>query len=145
MYTGVCEPSQTSQTRIRTELGRNQCSNIAAQGLLGVTQAKQRGRTGVTAPVAFASPYLGFSAAKLVLAPGPNLDFRQQKSLSQAALLLCRAGVLPYRALCGDMSRAVQVPCLWQGPHLLPISPAASAAAAKPAKHDPSWQFRAAL
>lgn len=95
VYTRVCELSQTSQTRIRAELGRNQCSNIATQGLPRVTQAKERGRTGVTAPVAFTSPYLGFSAVKLVLATGPNLDFRQQNSLSQAALLLCRAGALP--------------------------------------------------
>lgn len=143
VYTRVCELSQTSQTRIRAELGRNQCSNIAAQGLLEVTQAKQRGRAGVTAPVAFASPYLGFSAVKLVLAPGSNLDFRQQTSLSQAALLLCRAGAL--LCPCGDMSRAMQVSHLWQGPHLLPISIAASAAASKPAKHDPSWQIGAAL
>lgn len=94
VYTRVCELSQTSQTRIRTELGHNQCSNIATQGLLRVTQVKQQGRTGVTTPVTFASPYLGSSAVKLVLATGPNLDFRQQNSLSQAALLLCMAGIL---------------------------------------------------
>lgn len=137
VYTRVCELSQTSQTRIRTELGHNQCPNIATQGFLRVRQVKQQGRTGVTVPVAFASPYLGFSAVKLLLATGPNLDFRQQNSLSQAALLLCRTGVL----LCphGGMSSAKQVPRLWQSPHLLPISIAAPAAATKTAKHDPSW------
>lgn len=100
VYTRVCELSQTSQTRIRTELGHNQCPNIATQGFLRVRQVKQQGRTGVTVPVAFASPYLGFSAVKLLLATGPNLDFRQQNSLSQAALLLCRTGVLLCPAWC---------------------------------------------
>ena len=147
VYTRVCELSQISQTRILTEPGHNQCSNIATQGFLRERQAKQRGRAGVAVPAAFTSPYLGFSAAKLVLATGPDLDYGQQNSPSQAALLLCRMGVLPCPAWWH-----VPVPCksLASGgvtaasPHLLPISIASSGAATKTAKRDPSWQFGAA-
>lgn len=42
VYTGVCELSQTSQTRIRTEPGDNQCSNIATQGFLRETSKTAR-------------------------------------------------------------------------------------------------------
>lgn len=94
VYTGVCEFSQTSQTRIRTNSGGNQCSNIETQGFLRERDKRNRGRTGVMALVAFTSSYLGFSVMNLVPAPGLNLDNLQESSTSRAALLLCGAGVV---------------------------------------------------
>lgn len=44
VYTGVCEFSQTSQTRIRTNSGGNQCSNIETQGFLRERETKETKR-----------------------------------------------------------------------------------------------------
>lgn len=95
------------------------------------------------APAAFTSLCLGFSAAKLVLPTGPGLGYKQQNNPSQAALLLCRAGVLPCPAWWH-----VQVPCKLSPSalaeslhHLLPVSIASSGAATKAAERDPGRQL----
>lgn len=144
VYTGVCELSQTSQTRIRTEPGRNLCSNIATQGFLRETSGTAR-QSRCRGPCSFHFP---FSAVKLVLATGPDLDYGQQNNPSQAALLLCRTGF----SLCPTWWH-VLVPCksLASGrvaatsPHLVPIPIASSGSAIETAERDPSWRFGAAL
>lgn len=112
MYTGVCELSQTSQTRIRTEPGDNQCSNIATQGFLRETSETVR-QSRCHSPCGFHFPLPWLLSGEA--GAGHRAQFRPQAANQPVtgSLVAMRDRSLTVPCMVARPS-AMQVPHLWQ-------------------------------